>query len=162
MSINSIGLHPDFPEKVWVIVEQPRDEPYRFAYDPTSQTFTPTTYKSLFYGRGFRGVYGWMSGSGTPPQSHYDVMLLTNQNPRPGDVLEGFICGVFFRRDGDHKFVALDVELRHTVASPDLAALDEATYKHLMDLYPDVGEGEGWCGAAIACAHLEKKKATHD
>lgn len=69
---------------------------------------------------------------------------------------------MFFRRDGDFKFVALDASLRHTVSSPDLSALDEETYKNLTDLYPEVGEGEGWHGAATAHAFLRKNKASHD
>lgn len=162
MNINSIGLHPEFPEKVWVIVEQPRNEPYRFSYDPGSQTFTRTIYKSLVYDRGFSGVYGWIGGSGTPPAPHYDVMLVTQQNPRPGDVLLGFICGVFLRRDDDHKFVAIDTELRSTLAKVDLAALDEATYNELMRLYPEVREDEGWHGAEIAFSYLKNKKPIHD
>jgi inorganic pyrophosphatase len=162
MQINSIQLHPEFPQKVWIVVEQPRDEPIRLAYDPATQTFQPTAYRSLTHHRGFRGVYGWIGGSGTPPQPHFDVVLLTDQDPQPGDVLEGYICGVFFRRDGDFKFVALDASLRHTVSSPDLSALDEETYKNLTDLYPEVGEGEGWHGAATAHAFLRKNKASHD
>jgi inorganic pyrophosphatase len=162
MEINSIKLHPEFPEKAWIVVEQPRDEPIRLAYDPATQTFQPTAYKSLMYHRGFRGAYGWIGGSGIPPEPHFDVMLLTDRNPRPGDVLEGYICGVFFRRDGDYKFVALDVELRHTVSVPDLSALDEETYKNLTGIYPEIGEGEGWHGAVIAKGYLERNQASHD
>jgi len=118
MLIHTVGLHPEHPVKVWIVVEQPRDEPIRLAFDPASQTFIPTQYRSLMHVRGFRGVYGWIGGSGTPPLSHLDVMLLTHQNPRPGDILEGYICGIFFRRDGDHKLVALDVELRNIPPCP--------------------------------------------
>lgn len=162
VQLESIQMHPQFPVKVWVIVEQPRDEPVRLAYDPATQTFQPTAHKSLTYHRGFCGVYGWIGGSGAPPGPHFDVLLLTDQNPRPGEVLEGYICGVFFRRDGDYKFVAMDAELRHTVSAPDLSALDEETYKNLTGLYPEIGEGEGWYGAAIAHEYLGKNKATHD
>jgi inorganic pyrophosphatase len=161
-NIRSVGLHPEFPKKVWVIVEQPRNEPYRFSYDPASKTFIRTTYKSLLFDRGFSGVYGWIGGSGTPPEPHYDVMLLTKQNPHAGDILLGYICGVFFRRDGDHKFVAMDAELKHKVTTADLAALDKATYNELMRLYPGVCENEGWYGAEVAFAHLKNKKPTHN
>lgn len=162
MQINSIKLHPEFPRKVWVVVEQPRDEPIRLAYDPATQRFDPTAYKSLTHHRGFRGVYGWIGGSGTPPQPHFDVLLLTDQKPQPGEILEGYICGVFLRRDDDFKFVALDVDLGHTVSLPDLSALDDETYKNLMDLYPEIGEGEGWFGAETALDYLKNNKASHD
>jgi inorganic pyrophosphatase len=161
-NILSVGLHPEFPQKVWVIVEQPRNEPFRFTFDPERKAFIRTTKKSLLYERGFSGVYGWIGGSGTPPQPHYDVMLLTKQNPHTGDILLGYICGVFFRRDDDHKFVAMDAELRRTVTTADLTALDKATYNELMRLYPDVCENEGWYGAEIAYSYLKNNKPTHD
>jgi hypothetical protein len=161
-NIRSVGLHPEFPKKVWVIVEQPRDEPYRLSYDPASNTFIRTTCKSLVHARGFSGIYGWIGGSGTPPEPHYDVMLLTKQNPHAGDILLGYICGVFFRRDGDHKFVAIDPELEHTMTTADLPALDRGTYNELMRLYPEVGEDEGWYGAEVAFSYLKNNQPTHN
>lgn len=74
MDFRSVTLHPEHPQKVWVIVEQPRDEPDRFGYDPVSQSFYRTPYKSLLFARGFSGVYGWIGGSGIPPDLHYDVI----------------------------------------------------------------------------------------
>jgi inorganic pyrophosphatase len=162
MDLNSVGLHPEFPEKVWVVVEQPRDEPIRLAYDPVSQTFTPTAYKSLTHARGFSGVYGWIGGTGIPPGVHFDVLLLTRQAPQPGEVLLGYVCGVFLRRDDDHKFVAMDAGYRSTVAAADLSALDEASREELERLYPEVGEGEGWFGAQVARSYLRTKKPVHD
>jgi inorganic pyrophosphatase len=162
VAIKTISIHPDFPEKVWVIVEQPRNEPYRLSYDPISNAFTRTTCKSLLYERGFGGAYGWIGGMGAPPEPHYDVLLLTKQDPQPGDVLLGYVCGVFYRRDGDHKFVALDAELRSTVPRADLASLDKTTYDELMRLYPQVGENEGWHGAEEAFSFLKQNKPVHD
>ena len=162
VDIKTLSLHPDFPEKVWVVVEQPRNEPYRFSYDPISGTFMRTTYKSLIYNRGFSGAYGWLGGMGAPPEPHYDILLLTTQNPQPGDILLGYICGAFYRRDGDHKFVALDAELRNTVARADLASLDNTTYDELMRLYPQINENEGWRGAEEALSYLKQNKPAHD
>ena len=102
MKLQYIGLHPEFPYTVWVIVEQPRHEPYRFVYDPQSGAFTRTTHKSLGYDRGFNGAYGWIAGTGMPPNPHFDVIVVTQQDLQPGAVLEAYICGMFKRRDGDH------------------------------------------------------------
>ena len=161
MDINSIVLHPEFPQKVWVIVEQPPNEPYRFFYDPVSKTFSRSSYKSLTYERGFSGVYGWIGGSGIPPAPHHDVLLLTRQSPSVGNVLLGYVCGVFLRHDNDHKFVAVDDEIRQTMAKMDLASLDEFFHHELLRLYPRVGEGEGWYGAEVAFSYL-LKKPSHD
>ena len=162
MNIKTLSLHPDFPEKVWVVIEQPRHEVYRLVYDSASGTFLRTTMKSLVHERGFSGAYGWLGGLGTPPKPHFDVLLITGKDPRPGDILEGCICGVFFREDGDHKFVALDTDLRATVAQADLEALDQKTYNELMRLYPRIGENEGWYGADTARLFLEQNQPAHD
>lgn len=153
--------HPEFPEKVWVVIEQPSREPYRFYYDPVSDTFIRKTIKSLIFERGFSGAYGWIGGMGTPPAPHFDVLLITGKDPQPGDVLEGYICGVFFRADNDHKFVALDADLRYRVYKPDLDSMDPETHAQLMRLYPQIGENEGWFGAEVARDYLKKNQPAH-
>ncbi len=75
--------------------------------------------------------------------------------------MEGYICGVFFRADGDHKFVALDSELRYRVHKPDLDSMDPKTYAELMRLYPRIGPNEGWFGAEAACTFLRENKPSH-
>jgi inorganic pyrophosphatase len=158
MDIHSIVLHPEFPQKVCVIVEQPHNEPHRWSYDPETGTFSRLPNKSLFYDRGFTsGVYGWIGGSGIPPGPHHDVILLTEQFPSCGDVLLGHICGVFLRQDNDHKFVAVDDDIRQGMETADLAFLDKAYYRELMQLYPRIDEGEGWYGAEVAFSYLYRK-----
>ena len=156
MDFSSVTLHPEFPQKVWVIVEQPRNEPDRFSYDAVSKSFYRTSYKSLVYTRGFSGVYGWIGGSGIPPAPHHDVMLFTNQSPTFGDNLVGYICGVFIRQDNDNKFVAVDDEIRNSMTTADLSCLGKDLYDELLRLYPRVDEGEGWCNAEIAFSYLLK------
>ena len=159
MDIHSITLHPEFPRVVWVVVEQPRGEPYRISYDPDSRTFIRSAITlSLSHKRGFdSGVYGWVGGSGLPPEPHHDVFLLTRQAPACGDVIPGYVCGVFLRRDNDHKFVAVDEELRRGMATADLMALDEVRYRDLLRQYPRIDAGEGWYGADVAASYLLQK-----
>jgi inorganic pyrophosphatase len=155
----TLALLPGFPAQVWVVVEQPAHEPYRLAYDPAQAAFGRTAQRSLSYARGFPGAYGWIGGLGMPPGAHFDVLLVTNTAWEAGAVVAAHLCGVFYRRDGDHKLVALDEALRPTVQTPDLAALDPATQASLYALYPDVGPGEGWWGAAEARAYLRRGAA---
>ena len=162
VNIKTVSLHPDFPETVWVVIEQPPNEPYRLSYDPIDGSFNRTTTRSLVYERGFHGAYGWLGGMGAPPDPHFDILLITRQSPRPGDILAGIICGVFYRGDGDHKFVALDFELRSTVVRADLDALDKRTYDELMHLYPRIGRSEGWHSAEEARSFLKQNRPVHD
>ena len=103
-----------------------------------------------------------MGGLGSPPDPHFDVILFTRQFPRPGDILLSNLCGMFYRGDGDHKFVAIDNQLEHTVIRPDLSALDQTSYTELMALYPRIDEGEGWRGAEEAIEYLRSHKPSHD
>lgn len=161
IDFSSVTLHPEFPQKVWVIVEQPRNEPDRFSYDPTHKSFYRTSYKSLIYTRGFSGVYGWVGGSGIPPKPHHDVLLFTNLTPSVGDILAGHICGVFIRQDHDHKFVSVDDEIRNSMATADLSSLRDDLYNELLRLYPRIDEGEGWNNAEVAFSNL-LKQPLHD
>ena len=154
MDFNSIALHPEFPQKVWVIVEQPKNEPYRFMYDPINQTFSRSSHKSLIYDRGFSRVYGWIGGTGVPPTPHHDVLLFTTHFPALGEILLGHICGVFLRQDNDHKFVAVDDEIRENMKALDLSSLEKALHAELLRLYPRIDEGEGWFGAETAFSTL--------
>jgi hypothetical protein len=153
----TLAVHPGFPVQVWVVVEQPAHEPYRLAYHPGAGTFVRTAVRSLSHARGWRGAYGWIGGLGQPPGPHFDVFLLTPLAWEAGAVVPAALCGIFYRRDGDHKLLALDAALRPTVPAADLAALDPAMQADLYRLYPDVGPGEGWRGADEARAYLRRR-----
>ena len=159
MDIKTVRLHPDYPDKVWVVVEQPANEEYRLAYNPVQETFVRTKIKSLSYARGFSGAYGWIGGLGTPPQKHFDVFLVTKRELQAGDIVLGHICGIFYRRDGDHKLVALDADLITTVKRADLLCFDKTTYTEVTRLYPEVGENEGWYGAEEARSYLKRMQS---
>ena len=61
MNSKSVVLHPEYPDKVWIVVEQPRDEPMR--YEPVTGTFGRSVDRSLLYHRGFSGAYGWVGAA---------------------------------------------------------------------------------------------------
>lgn len=156
--ISQVRLHPQHPERVWVVVEQPKGETRRLGYDPESETFHATGYLSLVHARGFGGVYGWIGGTGLPPGPHFDVLLFTDRHPVAGEILEGHTCGMFMRGDGDHKFVAVDDAWWARMAAPNLECLPPDAMDELRRLYPRVGEGEGWLDAAAATAYLRERQ----
>ena len=158
----NVPRHPEYPRKVWIVIEQPCNERYRYQFDPETNTFERTAIRSLIYVRGFRGAYGWIGGTGTPPEPHFDVILITQLNLQPGDVVLGYVSGVFLRNDNDHKFVALDEIHKAEIAQVDIAALNIETYKELTALYPQINENEGWFGREIAFAHLTHHNPKHD
>jgi hypothetical protein len=159
-SYEDLRLHPEHPVKAWVVVEQPRGEPYRMKYDAASGEFVRTGQLTLGHVRGDgQSVYGWIGGTGIPPQPHFDVLLLTDQDPGLGDILAGVVCGMFQRADGDHKFVAVDEERAARMAQVDFFALREEEQAGLRALYPRVGANEGWFGAQTAREYLREKKA---
>ena len=160
--LKEINIHPDFPKKVWIIVEQPRNEPYRLKYDPISNRFIQTKFRSLIFERGFNGVYGWIGGLGLPPDPHCDIYLLTQKNPQVGDVLLGYVCGVFYRDDVDHKIFAIDPDWEKGAFKSDLAFLDKETKSNLESLYPRISESEGWYGAKEAHLYLNQLRLLHD
>lgn len=145
---------------VRIIVEQPRRERYRLCFDPDTASFVRTVYPALLYERGFVGCYGWIEGTGLPPQPHWDVYVCTDADPQPGERIDAALCGVFVRADGDHKFVALGPDLMAAGIQPELAALPDRRLANVYALYPVVGPDEGWRGAAFA-ADLVRTTPTH-
>lgn len=138
-----------------MIVEQTRDYPMRMEYDPNTGTFFETEYRSLPFARGFSMPYGWIRESGTPPQPHWDCILLSDKDYALGDAVEIRIIGVFQRGDGDHKYIA--VETGREI--DDLAGITASERDALHRLYPNVREGEGWFGrekAEWCMAHHKK------
>ncbi|MDH8679747.1 hypothetical protein QE109_16430 [Fusibacter bizertensis] len=125
-----------------MIIEQTKNYQHRIKYNPASNSFTETDRLSLFFERGCPYPYGWIEESGTPPEYHKDVILVSDLEYELGDRLEVKLIGIFKRADGDHKWVA--VPTHRTV--DDLFQLSEEELNHLNKLYPSIGEGEGWFG----------------
>lgn len=154
--------HDQHPERAWAVIEQPRGEERRLEYDPTTGAFLPDGRGSLVHARKVDAAYGWVTGFGEPPAQHFDVLVLTNAHPEAGDVLEVTPCGLFRRADGDHKLVAIDMQNPPGYGPVDLLALPKAVLTMVQGLYPQVGPGEGWFGAADAKAFLATGHPTHD
>ena len=131
-----------------MIIEQTYDYPMRMLYNPDTHTFTASEYKSLFYERGFTKPYGWIKESGTPPEPHWDCLLMTHDSQyyKLGDELEIKVIGIFKRNDFDHKYIV--VESSRTIS--DITELSEIEYLELTKLYPRIKDGEGWFGRDVA------------
>ena len=129
-----------------IIIEQTREYKKRMAYDPKTNTFSEMENDCLFLHRGFTHPYGWLKGSGTPPEEHLDVFLLSQNDYALGDEIPIKIVGVFKRNDGDHKLISISPERTEN----DFSQLPESEKTDLHNLYPRVDEGEGWFGLDIA------------
>jgi inorganic pyrophosphatase len=126
----------------YIIIEQTKEYKKRIAYNPQTNTFSELEHDCLFLHRGFTHPYGWLKGSGTPPEEHLDVFLLSHETCSLGDELPIKIVGVFKRSDGDHKLIGISPERIET----DFSQLPEQEKDDLHRLYPRVGDGEGWFG----------------
>ena len=162
MNYGALTKHADYPFRVSVVVEQPRGLETRMGYDVAKGGFYRTESRHLLFVRGFTGVYGWIAGTGVPPAPHWDILLFTEQEVPLGGCIDGNICGVFYRADGDHKFVAVDDALRACMTAADIAALPPDKHRELLALYPKVGDGEGWRTAEEARRILSKIEPLHD
>ena len=138
-----------------MIVEQTRHYPMRMVYDPATKTFSERDHRSLCAARGFTRPYGWISESGTPPEPHWDCILMSDDEFELGDEVEIEVIGVFRRSDGDHKYIVARPERNIR----DLAELTSGEMDALHRLYPRVGEGEGWFGReeALHCMEHHEK-----
>ena len=129
-----------------MIVEQTVRYPMRMIYDPRSRSFTAGDCRSLLYERNFTRPYGWIKESGTPPNRHWDCILMTDREYDLGDEIEIRVIGVFRRADLDHKYVVVET----TRNTDDYSELSDEEKSALGKLYPRIREGEGWFGKEAA------------
>lgn len=162
MDCSTLALHAQHPRVIYAVIEQPPGEVFRLRYEPGTGEFVRTESLSLAHARGYRGVYGWIAGTGVPPGLHHDVFVLTDQHLSPGDVVVCSLCGMFKRSDGDHKFVALAADLLEKGEPAELHLLSERRRTALFAVYPVVGPDEGWLGADVAARELSANPPTHD
>ena len=123
-------------------IEQTWQYPKRMKYIKETDSFIEKDSMSLGYARNVHQPYGWIKESGTPPNPHLDVILMTDRTFELGDEVQVKIIGVFYRNDGDHKLVAAlsDREIN------DFSELSAAEQEDMHRLYPRAAEGEGWFG----------------
>lgn len=129
-----------------MIIEQTSKYPMRMIYDPETKSFSADDRQSLMHVRNFTKPYGWIKESGTPPQAHWDCILMTENEYELGDEVPIKIIGLFKRKDLDHKYIA--VETGRCI--DDYSELSCAEKEELCRLYPLVGDDEGWFGKAEA------------
>lgn len=134
-----------------MIVEQTYDYPMRMKYCPETNSFVERPHRSVAYERRFTKPYGWIKESGTPPQPHWDCVLMTEKHFELGDEVEIKIIGMFKRADRDHKYIV--VEINRDIE--DFSQLTDAEKEELNRLYPRIGEGEGWFGKNEALYCME-------
>lgn len=125
-------------------IEQTHTYPNRMKYIPESDTFVETEYECLQHARNFKQPYGWITETGTPPEKHLDVIVMTDKAYALGEEEKVKIIGVFCRGDGDHKLVS--VRLDREIG--DYSELSDDEKEDLHRLYPraDKEKGEGWFG----------------
>jgi hypothetical protein len=46
-AIKNLRLHPDFPEKIWMVIEQPPKTELRYYYDPEQNSIKPKAKKKI-------------------------------------------------------------------------------------------------------------------
>ncbi len=127
-------------------IEQTYAYPKRMKYITETDSFIEKDCDSLSYIRGVRQPYGWIKESGTPPEPHLDVIVMTDDGYELGDEVRVKIVGVFKRNDGDHKLVGVP-ESRE---ANDFAELTESEISDMNRLYRKRHEGEGWFGRETA------------
>lgn len=127
-------------------IEQTFDCPMRMKYIPETDSFIEKDCYSLAYTRKVPEPYGWIVESGTPPQRHLDVIIMTDRKYALGETDSVRVIGVFCRNDGDNKLVAVPIE-RNIY---DFAQLTDVEKEDMHRLYPKEDPGEGWFGADMA------------
>lgn len=128
----------------------------RWVYSEKENCFVEKIYNHIFMkDKTFSGVYGWIDGYGSPPGKHVDVLMLTENKVKLGNVIKGKLIGVFIRCDGDHKLICIDVNRKEE----DIAQLPDIEKTMLFNIYEGKYEGDVWLGKeeAISVLFISRK-----
>lgn len=125
-----------------VKIEQTDKYPKRMKYIAETDSFIEKDCASLSYARNVHQPYGWLKESGTPPNPHLDVIVMTEKEYELGDEDKVKIVGVFCRNDGDHKLVGVLSDRNIS----DFSELTDTEKEDMHRLYPREAQGEGWFG----------------
>jgi len=148
------AIHPFHPHRAWVVVQQPKTEPYRVVFDGFTGRFVTTRDLSSLHARGFDGVFGWVGGLGETPGSGLGAFVLTAADPAPGEVLEVSVHGLRLDDDGGSALLAIDVRATPSHGAVDLHDLP-APVRYLLDTLPAEHEGRTrWLDGPAARDHL--------
>ncbi|NLM06180.1 MAG: hypothetical protein GX219_04590 [Tissierellia bacterium] len=128
--------------KVTTVIEQTSKYKHRIEYRPESNSFVESEYISLMYDRKVKYPYGWIKESGTPPDKHLDIYIMTNKDFELGEEVKVEIIGLYYRLDSDHKFLGVlgDRGFR------DYKELEVKEKEDLNRIYNGKHEGEAWFG----------------
>ena len=138
-----------------VVIEQPPQEKYRIKYNDKTKLFSRTSVPSYYYLRKFSWWYGWISGTGPPPNSHCDAILISEKNWDIGDIVTGYLIGVFTKKH-DYKYLIIEVEQAIKKNVFDLHDLPAIVLNELFRLYTHPLPEEKWLGKSIARKELFK------
>lgn len=141
--------HPGLPGLMWVVVQQPKAEPYRVAFDPQARAFHLTGEACHLHDHGFGGVYGWVGGLGEPPGEHLGAYVLTCADPRPGEVLEVSVHGMLRPAGGAPALLGIDAQHTPAHGAVDLGELPRST-RLLLERVGDDGRAATWLPGEIA------------
>ncbi len=128
--------------KLTAVIEQTYHYRNCMKYIAETDSFIAKDSLSLGYSRNAPQPYGWIKESGTPPQPHLDVYIMTDKEFELGDETPVNIIGVFQHAKGDHKLIAVLDDRAIT----DLSELTEEEIETLHRLYAGKYEGDAWLG----------------
>lgn len=124
------------------IIEQTYHYKNRMKYIAETNSFIAKDSYSLGYTRNAPQPYGWIKETGTPPNPHLDVFIMTDREFELGDEVPVNLIGVFQHAQGDHKLIAVLDDRPIT----DLSELTEEELETLHRLYSGKYEGDAWLG----------------
>ncbi len=133
--------------KLKIVVEIIANENYRWLYSSKENVFKVKEFNHrIINERAIKGIYGWVVGYGKPPKNHLDVVLLTKNNLKLGQVTTGILIGVFKRSDGDHKLICVEESRKENT----LAELPKEDMDSLYRLYDENSYGDEWLSREFA------------
>jgi inorganic pyrophosphatase len=155
-SAYKIPAHKDSPNKVWAIVEIPKDTNVKYEYDPEFDLFRYD--RSLLSAMVYPASYGFIPNTLAEDSDALDILIYNAMPIQTGTIVECRVLGVLDMIDDSFRdYKILGVPVSHIRDYRDLSAIDPAFlsvcknfFSHYKDLINKEVDVLSWHGAGKA------------
>jgi len=151
-----IPPHEDSPDKVWAVIEIPKDTNVKYEYEPKFDLFKYD--RSLLSAMVYPASYGFIPNTLAEDSDALDILVYNAMPIQTGTLVECRVLGVLdMTDDGLQDYKILAIPLTHIKNYKKLSDIDPAFlgvcknfFKHYKDLIKKRVEVRDWHGADSA------------
>lgn len=134
MNLYNISRHPESPQKVYGVVEIPKDTNVKYEYRPDLEAFIYD--RSLISAMVYPANYGFIPSTKAEDGDALDLLVYNNTPIERGTIVECRVIGVLdMEDDGEKDYKILGTPISHVRKYKGLSDIDPQFLKNMSKLF---------------------------